>query len=180
MNKENEMDLSVFDGGSGNTYLSYKAQGEPHWKCDGESVEITQMLFDPSTLKTGWGKLALGEAPNWVWSEQAGTTTPKPSDDHKPAFSINCHVQEENGSTVTGWREWNTTGAGARHAMKSIWTQIDAGAKSNSGKCAVIDITGYEGKKFGPATVTIPIFKLAGWVETPGELAPAVASENVF
>ena len=45
------MDLSVFDGGSGNTYLSYKAQGEPHWKCDGESVETSLHFPSIATFK---------------------------------------------------------------------------------------------------------------------------------
>ena len=91
-----------------------------------------------------------------------------------------------------GWREWSTNQAGARHAIKAIWKDIDAGAKENPGKSAVIAITDYEGQKFGHATVTVPVFKIEAWVDTPGvvEAAPAPApapapepvaqSENVF
>ncbi len=186
------MDLSVFDGGSGTEYISYKAQETPHWKIDGVSADIKKFLLDPRSLKTGWGKLATGEAPHWVWADIAGTTMDKPSDEHKPAFQLMVLLNEAHGSPVTGWREWSTNQAGARHAIKAIWPGIDAGAKENPGKSAVIAITDYEGQKFGHATVTVPVFKIEAWVDTPGiveaEPAPAPApapepvaqSENVF
>ena len=190
------MDLSVFDGGSGTEYISYKAQETPHWKIDGVSADLKKFLLDPQSLKTGWGKLASGEAPHWVWAEIAGTTIEKPTDhqhpasDYKPAFQLMLMLNKKNGSPVDGWREWSTNQAGARHAIKAIWPGIDFGAKENPGKSAVIEITGYEGQKFGPATVTVPVFKIEAWVDTPGlvEAAPAPApapepvaqSANVF
>ena len=187
------MDLSVFDGGSGTEYISYKAQETPHWKIDGVSADLKKFLLDPQSLKTGWGKLASGEAPHWVWAEIAGTTIEKPTDNHnpasdyKPAFQLMLMLNAKNGSPVDGWREWSTNQAGARHAIKWLWPDIDSGAKENPGKSAGIEITGYEGQKFGPATVTIPVFAIAGWVDTPAQAdAPAPApepvaqSENVF
>ena len=113
------MDLSVFDGGSGTEYISYKAQETPHWKIDGVSADIKKFLLNPRSLKTGWGKLATGEAPHWVWSEIAGTTMDKPSDEHKAAFQLMVLLNEAHGSPVTGWREWSTNQAGARHAVKA-------------------------------------------------------------
>ena len=70
------------------------------------SADIKKFLLNPRSLKTGFGKLATGEAPHWVWSEIAGTTMDRPSDEHKPAFQLMVLLNEAHGSPVTGWREW--------------------------------------------------------------------------
>ena len=169
------MDLSVLESGSGGEYLRYTVV-DPHWIVDDEACKITKMLFDPSTFQTGWGKLAKGTAPEWAWSAQAGTTIPRPSEDHKPAFLLMVYVTKKYGSSVDGWREWSSNQASARKGITNIWKEIHEQQATNSGKVAIMEITGYDMVSFGPKPQPVPQFKLTGWTDKPAaESAPAAA-----
>jgi len=170
------MDLSVLESGSGGEYLRYTVV-DPHWMVDDEACKITKMLFDPDSFMTGFGKLAKGTAPEWSWAAQAGTTIPRPSEDHKPAFLLMVYVKKEHGAAQDGWREWSSNQASARAGIKKIWKEIHEQQATNAGKAAIIEITGYDMVSFGPNSQPVPQFKLVGWTDKPSaaETAPAAA-----
>ncbi len=166
-------------GGGSADYLAYKAQENPHWRVDGESAEITKFLLDYDSLKTGWQKLAQGEAPHNVWAEVPGTTIPRPSEDHRQAFLLWVYLKQEYGSTADGWREWSSSQTTARIGLEKIGADLDAGAKKNKGKAAVIEIEGYESVKLGAGTHQVPKFKLSGWAKKPANVVAEPEPEPV-
>ena len=55
------IDLGLMSEGN-SEYIRFKPSVNA-WIADGEEVQLEDVLFDPSTLKTGWGKIAEGQAP---------------------------------------------------------------------------------------------------------------------
>ena len=160
------MELDVLDSGGSAEYCAYKV-AEPHWSIDNTACALTKFLIDPPTIQTGFGKIARGMSPDFVWADVAGTKISPPGDDYKPAFQVSVYVSKTNGAPVDGWREWNSVQASARDGIKRIWPEISEGLKNNAGKCAVVSVKGYETVSFGQNSQPCPRFELLGWVENP-------------
>lgn len=165
----------IFDnltsGSSG--YFSWLSSGNC-FKIDGTECTLTKFMVDADSAKTGWGKLGEGVAPHYVWAEIAGTRIPKPGDDYKVAISVDVYVSTKFGAPVDGWRPWSTTASASREALREIWHEVDAGAKANPGKHAVIEVTGSVVKDFGKAKVRMPTLKVVGWAPAPEDKAAPV------
>jgi hypothetical protein len=171
--------FDALDSGAG-AYFSWGSQANA-WKIDGDEVQLTGFLIDPASLKTGFGKLATGEAPDWVWAEIPGTKMTPPSDEHKAAVYVDVYVTEADGALSEGWKPWATNAAASRTALKAIWGEIHAGATKNKGKVAAVKVTGSESVKMGPATVRVPQLEVTGFVDRPGDAAveqPSPSSDD--
>ena len=165
--------FDALDAGTG-AYFSWGSQSKA-WKIDGVECQISGFMIDPASIKTGYGKLGKGEAPDWVWAEVPGTRMTPPSDDHKIATYIDVYVTEADGAPSEGWKPWATNAAASRAAQKRIWSDIHKGAVKNKGKVAVVKVTGSETKEFGPAVVNVPVLELVGFADRPGDAAVAPA-----
>ena len=174
MKTDNPFD--ALDAGSG-AYFSWGSQANA-WKIDGDEVQLTGFLIDPASIKTGFGKLATGEAPDWVWAEIPGTKMPPPSDDHKPAVYVDVYVTEEDGAPSEGWKPWATNARASREALKAIWRDVHAGVAKNKGRAAAVKVTGSKAVKFGPASVRVPQLELTGFVQRPGDAAVSQPSPS--
>ena len=160
------VDLSVLNDG-GSQYISFGSR-DKCWFVDGVSCQLTKILIDPQSLRTGWGKIEKGTAPHFAWAEVAGTTIPKPSEDHLPAFGVFVYVATEHGASTTGWREWNTTQATARHVLINLWPNIESQAAQNPGCAAVISVNGtHDHTSKGGQINAAPTLELLGWVPSP-------------
>lgn len=171
--------VNFFSAGSGGgEYLSWKAQLK-RWVVDGEECELKRVLIDPTTLRTGWGKLAAGAPPDFVWSEVPGSRTDQPSPDHKPAFSLQVYVSEKFGAPEghSGWRDFRSNGRGARDGLTAIWKQMSDEMGENAGKVASVDVKGAEEMAVGPGRTAVPTLSIRGWVEAPVP-APAPVEED--
>lgn len=157
---------------TGGGYLSWGSQ-KNSWNVDGETCALTKMLIDPQSLKTGFGKIEKGVAPDYVWAEIAGTKIERPSPDHKPAFSVNTFVATKYGAPLDGEREWSANSAASKMAVQKFWEELHNDAATNPGKWAVIELAGSEPKNAGQAIINVPIMKLAGWADKPAVAEPA-------
>ena len=174
--------LDVLDQGSSNEYFAWKPS-EQTFKIDGQACDVTKFAIDPQSLQTGWGRLAKGEAPDFCWSQEAGTSIPKPSDDHKTAFMLNVFVSQKGGAPENGWREWREIGAGAKDGLKMVWPEVEKTAEAN--KLVVVEVTEKKPVKIGMGSSVVPILKVVGLVDKPAEEpapapAPATTDDEIF
>ena len=140
------------------------------WYVDGEEIEFKGMGVDPASLKTGWGKIAEGVAPEWVWDERAGVKGKQPDPDFKRGFSVMVFIPN------AGWREWTSTGSGPKMGLEAVWPAIHNGAASNADKMAMVSFNGAKAVAIGKGTTRVPEFELKGWKDKPTdqqEAAPA-------
>jgi hypothetical protein len=42
------------------------------WNVDGDACDLTKILIDPKSIRTGFAKIEKGVAPDYVWAEIAG------------------------------------------------------------------------------------------------------------
>jgi hypothetical protein len=142
------------------------------WVVDGDEIEFKGMGVDPSSLKTGWGKIQEGQAPEWQWDERPGVKGSNPGEGYKRGFSVKVYIKGY------GWREWTTTGSGPKMGLEAIWPAIHNGAASNDGKMAMVAFHGAKAVAIGKGTTRVPEFELKGWNDKPAESAqPAPVQE---
>jgi hypothetical protein len=142
------------------------------WLVDGEEIDLKGLLIDPSSLKTGWGKISEGAAPEWQWDERPGVKGHQPDPEYKRGFSVMVYL------SAHGWREWTTTGSGPKMGLEAVWPAIHNGASSNEGKVAKVKYNGAVAQAIGKGQTRVPQFELVGWADRPeGETAaPAPAA----
>ena len=136
-------------------------------------MNLQGMIVDPASLKTGWGYITRGAAPEWHWDDQPGVRSPEPEpkgpeykDRFKRGFSLDFFIPD------IGWRTWTTNGKGPSICLENIWPEIHEGLKANQGKCAAL---GFKGAK-DVDPMKIPVFQLDGWVDRPGDQPEATAA----
>lgn len=171
------LDLADTSTGSGELqYLKWiNAIGK--FSIDGNDnilLDLKGVLIDPESLRTGWGYITRGQAPEWVWDEQLGIRGPEPEakgpdygDRFKRGFSLDVFIPDE------GWRNWTTNAKGPGIGLNDVWPQVHEQAKKNKGKLAKLAFKG--AKDVDP--MKIPVFELTGWVDNPEEPAPPVKAE---
>ena len=125
-------------------YIRFKPSVN-QWLVDGDEIDLKGLLIDPQSLKTGWGKISEGVAPEWNWDERPGVKGPKPSDDHKRGFSVMVFIPN------AGWREWTSTGSGPKMGLEAVWPAIHNGAASNADKMAMVAFNGAKAVAIGKA-----------------------------
>lgn len=139
------------------------------WLVDGDEIEMQGLLIDPESLKTGWGKISEGAAPEWSWDERPGVKGQQPSPEHKRGFSVMVYLKSY------GWREWTTTGSGPKMGLEAVWPAIHNGAGSNAGKVAKVKYNGAVAQAIGKGQTRVPQFELVGWADRPEGETPAAA-----
>ena len=153
------IDLGLMSEGN-REYIRFKPSVNA-WIADGDEVQLEDVLFDPSTLKTGWGKIAEGQAPEWLWDETLGKRTPQPSPDHKRGFSVMLKIKDK------GWREWSANGVGVMMGFNELWQVVGLQwkDKANQGKAVHLKYKGAKMEKIGQGTTRIPEFEVKAWRE---------------
>jgi hypothetical protein len=140
------------------------------WLVDGTEIDLKGLLIDPDSLKTGWGKIQEGQAPEWQWDERPGVKGPQPDPEYKRGFSIMVYL------SAHGWREWTTTGSGPKMGLEAVWPAIHNGVASNQGKVAKVKYNGAIAQAIGKGQTRVPQFELVGWADRPEGEAPVVQS----
>jgi hypothetical protein len=151
-------------GEGGGQYIRYNASTGT-WNVDGEQIQLGQFLVDPTSLKTGWGKIVAGSSPSWSWDTRPGVKGDQPSDEHKRGFSLQMY------SKTIGQREWSTNSAGSNKGLSAIWGQISDQAVANPGKVPVLKFTGATVIAIGKGSTQVPNFTLEKWVDAPADFA---------
>jgi hypothetical protein len=147
-------------------------------------LDLKGLVIDPASLKTGWGYITRGAAPEWVWDDVCGVAGQEPEpkgpeyqDRFKRGFYLDVFIPG------TGWRPWTTNAKGPGIGLENVWPSVHSGMKDNPGKCAKLAFKGT--KDVDP--MKIPVLELTGWadrpeggpeaatVSTPAQAAPAPA-----
>ena len=142
------------------------------WLVDGTEIDLKGLAIDPESLKTGWGKISEGVAPEWSWDERPGVKGNQPTAEHKRGFSVMVYLKD------SGWREWTTTGSGPKMGLEAVWPAIHNGAATNPGKVAKVKYNGATAQAVGKGQTRVPQFELVGWIDRPeGEATAPAAAE---
>lgn len=157
--RERVMDLGLGNEASGE-YLRFKPSVNA-WYVDGEEVTLKALSIDPKSLKTGWGLIQEGEAPQWAWDDQVGVKGSRPDEGYKRGFSVMVFLQDH------GWREWSSNGAGVNKGISAIWPTIHKGMDDNVGHVAGLKYTGSTADTSGKGATRIPTFELVKWLPMP-------------
>lgn len=138
---------------------------------DDFDMKAKQITLLPATVKTGWGKMAEGQAPEWTWDEAPGRRGSQPSMDHKRGFAITLLVDGEE-------TDWSSTGTGPVMGFQTLFSDVQAGMANNPGKVPVIEYTSSEAHKVGKGTTRKPLFKIVKWVSLGGSPAASSAKSD--
>ena len=151
--------LDLDNGGSGE-YIRFKPSVNA-WYVDGEEIDLKGLALDPNSLKTGWGLIQEGEAPDWKWDEKVGVKGPRPEGEYKRGFSVMVYLKDH------GFREWSSNGAGVNKGLSAVWKSIHDGMGDNEGQMAKLKYTGSKAEAVGKGSTRIPNFELVGWTPIP-------------
>jgi hypothetical protein len=157
------MDLGVsVSSGDATEWIAFKPQVNA-WLMDSEEHEMKGCLLDPSTLKTGWIKIAKGEGADCHWDESVGAyrTNPRPSDDHRRGFQIMLYIKDH------GWKQWQSNGVGPFQGLQGIFSKLGTDIEKNEGKVVQLKYTGSEVNDQGKGVTRVPQFEILGWTDNP-------------
>jgi len=166
------MDLG-FGSGEKTEWISFKPSANG-WLMDGEEVDLNGkgILVDPSSIKTGWMKIAQGMAPDCLWDEKVGRRGERPSEDHKRGFSVMVmpKVKVEDGMNEN-WKQWQSNSVGAFMGLQDLLSGITRSDKDafskNDGKVIQAKYTGSKINDGGVGKTRIPQFDFLGWGNAP-------------
>jgi hypothetical protein len=156
------MTFSLGLGGGGGKYLRF-APSINSWQMGKEEIALTKIVFDLDSIKTGWGKMAEGVPPEWVWDEAVGKRGMKPADiDFKRGFSVMVWLGNER-----GWAEWSSTGTGPSMGFEAFAGEAMGQKDDNPGKVVVAAYKGSTPMKVGKGSTRQPNFEILGWIDRP-------------
>lgn len=143
------------------------------WQLGKDEIAIKKIYFDLTSIRTGWGLMAEGQAPQWVWDASLGQRTLKPEGDFKRGFSVRVWLGPDR-----GWAEWSSTGTGPCMGFQALVADAMLQLEDNPGKVLSVKYTGSTAQKVGKGNTRVPQFEIVGWVDRPADdqEAPAQAA----
>ena len=150
------MSILNINGGGGGNYIRFMPSANA-WVFNKEETTLNVIVFDHESVKTGWGKMAEGQAPEWQWDERLGVCGRQPSGEHKRGFAISMYAKG------IGTVEWSSTGTGPVIGFEEVFEQIWNAKDANAGKVPVCKYTGSSAMKIGKGNTRVPNFELVKW-----------------
>jgi len=141
-------------------YIQYKPSID-EWAVNKNPITMKGLVVAVDTLRTGWGYIREGIAPEWHWDAVLGEAGPKPGEEFKRGFSLMVWLREHE------WCEWVSNGAGVTRGFSEVWPSVYDGLAKNPGKAACLSYLGSRVQVFGKGTTRIPQFKLVKWIKLP-------------
>ena len=158
--------LGLTDAADDKLFIRYMPSTNGWFVGKDDEVDLKYFILNPTSVKTGWGKITKGEAPDWHWDEALGKRAIRPGDteeekmDYKRGFSVDMFIQEE------GLRTWSTTTTGSNIGFENLYSEVHAQQAENVGQFPVVEYTGSEAIKIGKGNTRVPQLKLVKWVES--------------
>jgi hypothetical protein len=149
-------------GGGGN-YIRFSPSINA-WQLGKDEIELKKIVFDMDSIKTGWGLMAEGQAPQWVWDDAVGKRGLKPEGEFKRGFSVRVWLGPDR-----GWAEWSSTGTGPAMGFEALAGAAMADKDDNPGKCVMCAYKGSTPMKVGKGSTRSPNFEILGWVDRPAD-----------
>jgi hypothetical protein len=149
-------------GGGGN-YIRFSPSINA-WQLGKDEIDLKKIVFDLDSIKTGWGMMAEGQAPQWVWDASVGQRSLQPEGEFKRGFSVRVWLGPDR-----GWAEWSSTGTGPGMGFETLAVEVMALKADNPGKVVVCTYEGSSALKVGKGNTRVPKFKLVGWIDRPAD-----------
>lgn len=134
------------------------------WQLGKEEIDLKKIVFDLDTIKTGWGLMAEGQAPQWIWDANVGQRGMKPEGEFKRGFSVRVWLGPDR-----GWAEWSSTGTGPCMGFEALAGEAMAQKGANPGKVVAATYKGSTATKIGKGNTRVPSFEIIGWVDRPAD-----------
>lgn len=157
------MSFSLGLSSGGGNYIRFSPSINA-WQLGKDEISLSKIAFDLDSIKTGWGLMAEGQAPQWVWDDSIGKRTVKPGDDYKRGFSVRVWLGNER-----GWAEWSSTGTGPCIGFEALAAEAMAQKAGNEGKVLACAYKGSTAQKIGKGNTRTPNFEILGWIDKPAE-----------
>jgi hypothetical protein len=149
--------------GGGGSYIRFSPSINA-WQLGKDEIDLKKIVFDLDSIKTGWGLMAEGQAPQWVWDASVGQRTLKPEGEFKRGFSVMVWLGAER-----GWAEWSSTGTGPAMGFEAFAGEAMAQKADNPGKVVVAAYKGSTPLKVGKGSTRSPNFEILGWADRPAD-----------
>ena len=162
------IDLGINAGNSGNNWIAYKPQANM-WEYSEGEIDLKVFVLDNESMKAGWGKIAPGIAPQWIWDKKMGLPDPNPGgtpeeqDEWQRGLSVELYVVDK-AKEIDDVFTWATTGKGPIQGLDTIYQEIWKLKDDNPGLLPVLKYTGSEKTTWRSR---IPQFEIVKWVERP-------------
>lgn len=146
----------------GGSYIRFQPSVNS-WIMGEDEIDLKQFAVDFSSIKTGWGKMATGEAPEWVWDETLGARTKIPSNEKdakgnpvwKRGFAVTIFTKD------IGACEWSSTGTGPVMGLEAIFDEMEAAVTAGGdGSIPILEYIGSTAQKIGKGQTRVPNFKV--------------------
>jgi len=171
------MPLALNSGGGDFTPFIRFMASTSSWEMsqDGGTAPFTftQAIVDLENIRTGWGLLGEGMAPQWVWDESIDNPDmKKPGEgEWKRGLSVDVFSPKMFGEE-SPVRELSSTGTGVKMGFEALYAEFEASAPANPGKVPVVKFEGAVRQKVGKGNTSLPTLKIIKWVDRPAELTP--------
>lgn len=149
--------------GGGGAYIRFSPSINA-WQLGKDEIELKKLAFDLDSIRTGWGLMAEGQAPQWVWDDRVGQRSAKPEGEYKRGFSVRVWLGPDR-----GWAEWSSTGTGPCMGFEALASEAMADKEENAGKVVMCSYKGSTATKVGKGNTRVPQFDIVGWVDRPAD-----------
>jgi hypothetical protein len=157
------MTFSLGLGGGGGNYIRFSPSINS-WQFNKDEFDLKKIVFDLDTIRTGWGLLAEGQAPQWVWDTAVGQRGVKPEGEFKRGFSVRVWLGPDR-----GWAEFSSTGTGPCMGFEAFAGAAMGQKDDNPGKVVVAAYKGSTPTKVGKGNTRTPNFEILGWIDRPAD-----------
>ena len=157
------MSFSLGLSSGGGSYIRFSPSINA-WTLGKEEVALKKVLVDLDSIRTGWGLMAEGQTPQWIWDDVVGKRSVKPEGEFKRGFSVQLYLGPER-----GWAEWSSNGTGPNMGMEALVGAAWPQKEQNPGKVLVAAYTGSRAERIGKGQTRIPQFDILGWTDRPAE-----------
>jgi hypothetical protein len=157
------MTFSLGLSGGGGNYIRFSPSINA-WQLGKDEIDLKKICFDLDSIKTGWGMMAEGQAPQWQWDDDVGRRSLKPEGEYKRGFSVRCWL-----GSAHGWAEWSSTGTGPCMGFEMFAGAAIEQAAANPGKVAACTYDGSSALKVGKGNTRVPNFTIVGWIDRPAD-----------
>lgn len=134
------------------------------WQLGKDEIDLKKIVFDLDSIRTGWGLMAEGQAPQWVWDASVGHRSLKPDGEFKRGFSVRVWLGPDR-----GWAEWSSTGTGPCMGFEALAGEAMKQKEQNPGKCVACAYKGSTAAKVGKGSTRVPNFEIVGWIDRPAD-----------
>jgi hypothetical protein len=175
--KERTLKMTVLNLAAGNgNYLRYTSTID-QWFINKTEIALKAFYLDHGSVKTGWGYINEGMAPDWQWDTLLGVPLAQPTKEHRRGFSARVWIPGYS------WVDWATNSTGSNMGFDSVFELVWGHKDSHPGEFAEIQYTGSQPLRIGKGNTRKPLFQVLGWVPqasilTEVKVVPAVMFPN--